>query len=53
LKELTRGKRLSGDDMIAFVNELEIGQDAKDRLLTLRPHTYVGVAAELAARIQK
>ncbi len=53
LKELTRGKRLSGDDMIAFVNELEIGQEAKDRLLTLRPHTYVGVAAELAARIQK
>jgi adenylosuccinate lyase len=52
LKELTRGKRLSGEDMVAFVNELEIGQEAKDRLLTLRPSTYVGLAAELARRIQ-
>jgi adenylosuccinate lyase len=53
LKDLTRGKRLSGEDMVAFVNGLEIGQEAKDRLLTLRPHTYVGVASELAKRIQK
>ena len=52
LKELTRGKRLSGEDMVAFVNELEIGQEAKDRLLTLRPNTYVGLAGELARRIQ-
>ena len=53
LKELTRGKRLSGEDMIAFVNELEIGDEAKARLLTLRPHTYVGLAEELAKRVQK
>jgi adenylosuccinate lyase len=53
LKDLTRGKRLSGEDMVAFVNGLEIGQEAKDRLLTLRPHTYVGVASQLAKRIQK
>lgn len=53
LKELTRGKRLSGDDMIAFVNQLEIGEEAKARLLTLRPHTYVGLAEELAKRVQK
>ena len=52
LKELTRGKRLSGDDMIAFVNQLEIGEEAKARLLTLRPHTYVGLAEELAKRVQ-
>ncbi|MEY4989378.1 MAG: hypothetical protein RI933_1011 [Actinomycetota bacterium] len=51
LKELTRGKRLSGEDMVAFVNQLEIGQAAKDRLLALRPHTYVGLASELAKRI--
>jgi adenylosuccinate lyase len=52
LKELTRGKRLSGEDMVAFVNELEIEQEAKDRLLTLRPQTYVGLAAEIARIIQ-
>jgi adenylosuccinate lyase len=52
LKELTRGKKLSGEDMIAFVNELEIGQEAKDRLLQLKPRTYIGLAKELAERIQ-
>ena len=50
LKDLTRGKRLSGEDMVTFVNGLEIGQEAKDRLLQLRPHTYVGLASELAKR---
>lgn len=52
LKELTRGKKLSGEDMIAFVNGLEIGQEAKDRLLQLKPRTYIGLAKELAERIQ-
>ncbi|MEN9607229.1 MAG: hypothetical protein RL605_1057 [Actinomycetota bacterium] len=50
LKELTRGKRVGHDELVAFVNDLEIGQDAKDRLLVLRPHTYVGIAAELGKR---
>ena len=48
LKELTRGKRLGHDELVTFVNGLEIGQEAKDRLLALKPHTYVGLAAELA-----
>jgi adenylosuccinate lyase len=53
LKELTRGKRIGGEDLIAFVNGLEIGQDAKDRLLQLKPQTYIGLASTLAARVQK
>ena len=53
LKELTRGKRLSGEDMITFVNGLEIGDEAKERLLLLKPHTYVGLAEQIAKRIQK
>ena len=48
LKDLTRGKRLGHDELVTFVNGLEIGQEAKDRLLALKPHTYVGLAAELA-----
>jgi adenylosuccinate lyase len=52
LKELTRGKRLSGEDLKTFVNDLEIGQEAKDRLLALKPHAYIGLAEELAKRIQ-
>jgi len=52
LKELTRGKRINGDDLIAFVNGLALEQTAKDRLLQLKPQTYVGVAQALAARVQ-
>jgi hypothetical protein len=44
--------KLSGEDMIAFVNDLEIGQEAKDRLLQLKPRTYIGLARELAERVQ-
>ena len=51
LKELTRGKRIGHDELVAFVNELDISAEAKDRLLALRPSTYVGIAAELAKRI--
>ncbi|MEO0048809.1 MAG: hypothetical protein RL556_141 [Actinomycetota bacterium] len=53
LKELTRGKRISGEDLITFVNTLNIGDAAKERLLQLKPQTYIGVATELAALIQK
>lgn len=52
LKELTRGKRIGGDDLVTFVNGLDLEQAAKDRLLALKPHTYIGLATELAKRIQ-
>jgi len=48
LKELTRGKRIGHDELVTFVNSLEISQEAKDRLLALKPHNYTGLAAELA-----
>ena len=48
LKELTRGKRIGHDELVTFVNSLEISQDAKDRLLALKPHNYTGLASELA-----
>ncbi|MDQ1582973.1 MAG: adenylosuccinate lyase [Microbacteriaceae bacterium] len=47
LKELTRGKRIGRDDLVAFVEKLDIGQAAKQRLLELTPATYVGLAARL------
>jgi adenylosuccinate lyase len=50
LKELTRGKRIGHDELVTFVNSLEISQEAKDRLLALKPHNYTGLAAELAKR---
>ena len=48
LKDLTRGKKLGHDELVTFVNSLEISQEAKDRLLALKPHNYTGLAAELA-----
>jgi adenylosuccinate lyase len=47
LKELTRGKRVNRDDLVAFVATLEIGDDAKQRLLNLTPAGYAGMASEL------
>lgn len=47
LKELTRGKRVGGDELAAFVAGLEIGDDAKQRLLALTPAGYIGLAGEL------
>ena len=47
LKELTRGKRVDQEALTAFVDGLDIGQAAKNRLLALTPHTYTGLASEL------
>jgi adenylosuccinate lyase len=47
LKELTRGKRIGHDDLAAFVDGLDIGADAKARLLALTPASYIGVASQL------
>ena len=47
LKELTRGRRVTGDDLRAFVDGLDIGDAAKARLLALTPATYVGLADSL------
>jgi adenylosuccinate lyase len=47
LKELTRGKRINREDLVAFVSRLEIGDAAKQRLLELTPGSYVGLADEL------
>jgi adenylosuccinate lyase len=47
LKELTRGKRITQAELVAFVDGLDIGDDAKARLRELTPATYTGLAAEL------
>ncbi|MFE6964971.1 adenylosuccinate lyase [Agromyces sp. NPDC057679] len=51
LKELTRGKRVGAEDLAAFVEGLEIGDEAKARLLALTPASYVGIADELVDRL--
>ena len=51
LKELTRGQRVTGDGMRAFVEKLDIPAEAKAELLALTPHSYTGYAAKLAKHI--
>ncbi|MBE3076441.1 MAG: adenylosuccinate lyase [Actinobacteria bacterium] len=44
LKELTRGRRITGDDLRGFVSSLGLPADVERRLLQLTPQTYVGLA---------
>ena len=53
LKDLTRGKRIGHDDLIAFINGLDISNEAKQRLIALRPNTYTGLASELTKRFRR
>ncbi|HEV7742008.1 MAG TPA: adenylosuccinate lyase [Pseudolysinimonas sp.] len=47
LKDLTRGKRVGAAELRSFVEGLDIGADAKKRLLALTPATYIGAADAL------
>ncbi len=47
LKELTRGRRVRGPELAEFVRGLDIGEEARDRLLALTPATYTGLASEV------
>jgi adenylosuccinate lyase len=47
LKELTRGKRIGQTDLVAFIDALDIGDDAKARLRVLTPAGYAGLASNL------
>ena len=50
LKALTRGQRLEADTLQSFILALEIPDDAKERLMSLTPDTYLGYAAALAKK---
>ena len=52
LKELTRGKRISEADLLAFIDGLDIPSQTKDRLKALKPNTYVGLASELTNHLK-
>jgi adenylosuccinate lyase len=50
LKEVTRGKTVSAQDLHGLIRSLEIPPAAKERLLAMSPASYIGKAAELARR---
>ena len=51
LKALTRGQQLSADNLRSFILNLEIPDEAKERLMSLTPATYIGYAPDLARNI--
>ena len=51
LKDLTRGKGISRDDLRRFIAALPIPEADRARLLEMTPASYIGMAAELAKRI--
>ena len=51
LKDLSRGKRLTREELADFVLKLDISQASKDRLLALSPKDYTGLAKKLAESI--
>ena len=48
LKDLTRGQRVDEARMREFIGELRLPEAAEQRLKNLTPHTYTGLAADLA-----
>ena len=53
MKALTRGKGITPEALKTFVENLDIPDDAKQRLLAMTPSNYIGNAAEQARDITK
>jgi adenylosuccinate lyase len=51
LKELTRGRRIGQAELVEFVSGLDIGDEAKARLIALTPAGYTGLASALVDHI--
>ncbi|MDJ1371734.1 adenylosuccinate lyase [Gulosibacter molinativorax] len=51
LKELTRGHSVGREELIEFVDGLDIGEDAKAHLRELTPATYTGRSSALVDRL--
>jgi len=51
LKAFTRGKAITRDAMIEFIETLELPQSAKDELNAMTPASYVGNAAAQAKAV--
>jgi len=51
LKDLTRGHRITQEDLARFIDSLDIPDDAKTRLKTLTPGSYIGNASVQAKAV--
>ncbi|MDK7225249.1 adenylosuccinate lyase, partial [Proteus mirabilis] len=51
LKELTRGKRITAQDMIVFIDGLALPEQEKARLKAMTPESYIGFASQLVDKL--
>ena len=51
LKELTRGKRITGEAMREFIDGLSLPEAEKARLKEMTPASYIGYAVELVEKL--
>ena len=51
LKQLTRGQRITREGLHAFIDGLDLPDEARERLKALTPAGYVGAAASLARKV--
>lgn len=51
LKELSRGHKLTQEDIKIFIEQLDIPQEAKEQLIAMTPMKYIGNAIEQANAI--
>ena len=51
LKELTRGKRVTGEAMREFIDGLSLPEAEKARLKEMTPESYIGYAVELVEKL--
>jgi adenylosuccinate lyase len=47
LKKFTRGQRISREDFQRFIKSLKVSEDIKEKMLSLRPGSYTGLAENL------
>ena len=52
IKETSRGKTLTKEEIKALIEKLDLPKEEKNRLLSLTPKTYIGLARELAEKVE-
>ena len=48
LKKLSRGSKITQESYVSFINNLNISDVSKQKLISLKPSTYIGISRSLS-----
>lgn len=51
LKALTRGRHITPEILWRFISKIDVPDDARARLLKMKPSDYIGLAVRLAREV--